>query len=308
MRRVTIPKVRQFLRRDTRGKIRTIREWINGSFDGTLTFTTHGPCPVKCNCCPWEVYRKATSQFQSQMLSFNDFQRMLLRVPKSVVINFGGFTEAAINPMMPLMAQYAYQKGHPIEVFTTLIGMSDTGMEILSGITIDKLCIHVPDSTNTIYDTDKWLNILRRFKKYKPKNVTYGALGEVDQRIVEEIGHGMFFNSHVFNKHRYYEDRALTNIGPLKCSFNHTGLNIDQNCVAQNGDVCICSQDYEMTTVIGNLLTQTYQEVMDSPVRREFRRRMLTQNEDVLCRHCPHGTPLTEKEKDPRYEHKWRNI
>jgi radical SAM protein with 4Fe4S-binding SPASM domain len=241
-------------------------------------------------------------------MSLRDFQQMLTTVPKSVVINFGGFTESAINPMMPKMAQYAYQKGHPIEVFTTLIGLNETGMETLSKIRIDKFCVHVPDSYNTIYDTDKWLNILRRFKKYRIRGVTYGALGDVDERIVQEIGQDPFFRSYVFNKNKYYVDEnEPSKVGRLKCSFNHTGLNIDQSCVATNGDVCICSQDYRMDNILGNLLTQSYSEVMASQIRANFRKRMLTQDETVLCRRCPHGTPVDDKKTDSRYEHQWRS-
>ena len=307
MRRVTLRKVQLFFDRSPRGMVRTIREWIRGSFDATLTFTTFGPCPLRCNCCPWEVYRDSSVKLNTQVMTFEMFKRMLATVPKSVVINFGGFTESVLAPDMPLMAKYAYGKGHPIELFTTLVGLSDEGAEILSKIHFDKLCIHVPDDQNTLFDAEKWLKLLAKFKGKRLKGITFGALGKVDPRITAVIGELPFFESHVFNKKQYYENQALpSTTGKLQCMFNHTGLNIDQNCVAQNGDVAICSQDYELKNIMGNLLTQTYQQVMDSPVRKEFIRRMQTDDEPVLCRRCPHGSAATDKSVDPRYEHKWK--
>lgn len=286
MRKLTVQKICDFFSRDLSGEIRSIKEYFNGSFLPYLSITTSTPCPLKCKCCPWEDYSKASNG--PSVMSLGTFEKILSKVPREIIIEFDGFTEPCINPEMPDMVVMAKSYGHSVQVFSTLIGLSDVGMEKISSIKLDKFCVHVPDKTNTIYDTEKWIKIVKRLKEHKFNVITFGALGNVDQRILQEIDGYPFFQAYVYDKNLLSVSCA-GKYGQLMCTFNKSGINLDQNCVSTNGNVCICPMDYKMENVIGNLLTQTYDEIMNSPIRREFRRRMLTENELVLCRHCPYS-------------------
>ncbi len=263
---------------------------------------------MRCACCPWELYRDAGKQkLPNRTMTFDVFKQIMQNTPTRVNIEFSGFTEPSFNPELVNMVLYAKAKGHSVQVFTTLTGITDEGMAKLATIRFNKFVVHVPDDTNMLWDTDKYLDILRRFHKHKIKGVVYGALGKVDERIVAELSGKHLFATYVFNKNGIKgEDGGVENTGKLRCSFNYQGLNLDQNCVVPNGDVCICPQDFGIDNVVGNLTAQSYDEIINGEPLKDFRRRMLTERSDVLCRNCEYAKPLHSGQKDARNVHVWR--
>ena len=54
-----------------------------------------------------------------------------------------------------------------------------------------------------------------------------------------------------------------------------------------DGTVVLCAMDFGMDHVLGNLLMQSYEEVMASPVLDELRRCMESEkNGSCICREC----------------------
>ena len=63
-----------------------------------------------------------------------------------------------------------------------------------------------------------------------------------------------------------------------------SGLDMNHNVLLPNGDVLMCCMDYGMTGILGNLFTQTYEEVLGSD-RAKAMRETLDHGESI-CRHC----------------------
>ena len=53
--------------------------------------------------------------------------------------------EPWLNPECTVMLKYAYEKGHRIHIFTTLVGMKQDDYETIRGMDIATFVLHIPD-------------------------------------------------------------------------------------------------------------------------------------------------------------------
>ena len=70
-------------------------------------------------------------------------------------------------------------------------------------------------------------------------------------------------------------------VGALACSISHNEFN--QNVLLPNGDVYLCCMDYELKHRLGNLFLDDYKSLQ---VKREKIKRLLVEDDDVICRKC----------------------
>jgi MoaA/NifB/PqqE/SkfB family radical SAM enzyme len=87
----------------------------------TTSIDTKNGCVVDCVFCPQRTLQK--SYKGERFLSLENFQKAVDKMPEEIRVTFAGFTEPWLNPKTTDMLLYANQKGHPISVFTTGIGM-----------------------------------------------------------------------------------------------------------------------------------------------------------------------------------------
>jgi hypothetical protein len=99
---------RQFWGRDWRGKTRTVREWLTGDVIPYLSITTAPSCPLHCACCPWETFARVCKERNIGMMSMKTFSAILEHTPPWVMLDFAGFSESTLNPLMPDMALLAH--------------------------------------------------------------------------------------------------------------------------------------------------------------------------------------------------------
>ena len=106
-----------------------------------MEISTNVACRVQCDFCPQELHIEQYSNKnnlndisygQPTQMSFDTFKKCLSTIPKSVIISFAGYTEPWLNPDCSKMVLHAYENGYTIEVFTTLVGMNQEDVEILS--------------------------------------------------------------------------------------------------------------------------------------------------------------------------------
>ena len=102
----------------------------------TMEFTTSidvkNGCVVDCVFCPQRTLQE--SYKGERFLSLDNFKLSLDKIPKEVRITFAGFTEPWLNPKCTDMVLYAHEKGHPISIFTTGIGMTLDDLEKIKHI------------------------------------------------------------------------------------------------------------------------------------------------------------------------------
>ena len=104
-------------------------------------------CKVQCDFCPQSLLMNRYKEKENideitfgkpVLMTFEIFKKCIDKVPINVDIHFSGFTEVWLNPECTKMLLYAYNKGHRINVFTTMVGMSTNDIEIFR-ILPDKL-------------------------------------------------------------------------------------------------------------------------------------------------------------------------
>lgn len=246
---------------------------------GRLEITTQIGCPIDCLDCPQSLLR---SKYQGRKsLDFEDYKKAIDKVPQGTRIDFSGMCEPFANKRCADMILYAYEKGFPLALYTTLQGATMEDYERLKDVRYEVVTIHLPDKDGRSHFniTDKYLELL---SKWETDN--YSCHGRIDDRVLPYIK-----DRHLIT---YMHDRA----GNVECREHQqineyaqlycvtSGKKMDHNVLLPNGQVLMCCMDYGMTGVFGNLFEQTYEEMLSSETACKMRK-TLTMGESI-CRHC----------------------
>lgn len=247
---------------------------------GRLEITTHVGCPMNCVDCPQKLL---LSQYKGKrFMDFEEYKMAIDKVPQNVRIDFSGMCEPFVNKSCTDMILYAYDKGHPLALYTTLQGATEEDYERLKNVQYEVVTIHIPDCDNrsTFHITDDYLNLLSKW----PCN-NYSCHGHIDPQVMPYLRPRTNLITYMHDragnldtqKHFYFEPENR-----VMCIMN--GNQLDHNVLLPDGTVLICCMDYGMTEVFGNLFTQSYSEILTSETAQKMRFKMIT--EDCLCKHC----------------------
>lgn len=159
---------------------------------GTMEITTKIGCSVQCEYCLQALlmHRYTSDKDRPTMMSMETYTRCIDKLPPSVKIDFAGMCEPWIPPRCTDMVEYAYHKGHPIGIFTTMVGITQDDVPRLAQVQIDQLVVHLPDQGNhtTIQADDFYLSLLTQVLHYiNVKNwgiSCHGALPDAMREIV----------------------------------------------------------------------------------------------------------------------------
>lgn len=246
---------------------------------GRLEITTQIGCPIDCLDCPQSLLR---SRYQGRKsLDFEEYKKAIDKVPQGTRIDFSGMCEPFANKRCADMILYAYEKGFPLALYTTLQGATMEDYERLKDVRYEVVTIHLPDKDGRSHFniTDKYLELLG---KWETNN--YSCHGRIDDRVLPYIK-----DRHLIT---YMHDRA----GNVECRehqhFNEyaqlycvtSGKKMDHNVLLPNGQVLMCCMDYGMTGVFGNLFEQTYEEMLSSETACKMRKALMMG--ESICRHC----------------------
>lgn len=250
----------------------------------TLEITTNiAPkgCVVDCAFCPQRVLSK--SYVGETVLSLDRFKELIDKVPKEIRITFAGFTEPFLNKYCTDMVIYAHTSGHPVSVFTTAVGMRPIDVYRLKDIPYvgnpnGGFCLHLPNQ--------------ERIAKH-PINANYiktiEAFKEVHHQIKNFYGMCMGFEVHESVRHLFpnvtvpwFYNRSgnlrtesllkpeLEKVwnrvqhAPVKTEPQTCGCaeRLYHNVLLPNGKVSLCCMDYSLEYIVGNLLEQSYDDVV----------------------------------------------
>lgn len=244
---------------------------------GTLEITTVTVCRVDCHpVCPQRAFRKAYlhdggGRPVEQILSIDNFRRAVDKVPRSVRINFAGFADPCLNPKFPEMLEYAKAAGHPVDLFTTFDGASLDWIPRIAAAHPDHLEVHTPDNHGIAH---------------LPANPEWEAVFAEAHRRLDITGwsrmsaaNGFVNNLRAGNVEGSKPPRV---VGPFYCS----RLTPPDFILLPNLDVQLCCMDWRLKHRIGNLGTQTWQEMLDSPERQRVLANRHRMSGDTLCRTC----------------------
>jgi hypothetical protein len=231
----------------------------------TLEITTIIPakgCVIDCVFCPQRILE--TRYKGDRILSVDGFKFLIDKVPSEVRITFAGFTEPWMNKNCTDMILYAHEKGHPISIFTTGIGMSIEDISRIkhipfAGYPNGGFVLHLPDQEKRAKHpiTKSYIELLQHIKNIQSEitNLHIMAMGPVHESV-----------KHIFSDASVPEmwSRAGNLIGEAllkpeleKLSGSYKAIfhgNKDMTCNCEekmyhnvllpNGDVSLCCMDY----------------------------------------------------------------
>lgn len=247
--------------------------------NGRLEITTHIGCPMNCVDCPQALLK---SKYKGRKnLTLEDFKKAIDKVPTDVRIDFSGMCEPFANKHCADMILYAYAKGHPLALYTTLQGAKIEDYEKLKDVRYEVVTIHLPDceGRSTFKITPYYLSVL---KKWECDNYScHGRVNEVVRPCLKPRSLITFMHDRAGNVGcRPHRDIAPDRV--LSCMTS--GRNMNHNVLLPDGTVIMCCMDYGMTGAFGNLFEQSYEEMLNTDSACAMRGTL--DKGESICRHC----------------------
>ncbi len=262
-----------------------------------IEITTKVGCAINCKFCPQESFLRNYFQRgnEDKIMTFDTFKTCIDKTPENILVEFAGFTEPFLNDECIKMLKYTQEKGRKINLFTTLVGVKKEMLPIIQNIEYGEFVLHVPDVEEyaKIPITDEYLDLLDYVvKAVKPSGqplVDYAcSQGEVPLLIKQHLGDDIRIFVSLLDRAGNLEDEHLygkRNIrGQICCDVSKK---INHNVLLPDGRIVICAQDYGMQHVLGNLLEEDYEDIINGDVAKNIVLSMNNPDDvNVLCRNC----------------------
>lgn len=266
----------------------------------TMEFTTSIPkkgCVVDCVYCPQRILERSYVD-EERYLTLDNFKRAVDKLPQNVRVTFAGFTEPWLNKDCTDMLLYAHEKGHPIAVFTTGIGMKVEDVYRIKNVPYDlgpngRFVLHLPDNERKAKHpiTKNYIEVLEAFKEVHHEingfyTMAMGTVHDEVKHLFPEavvpafwsragnlVGEAML-KPELLNIQNEYKT-IYHGEEPRTCGCDE---HLYHNIMLPNGDVSLCCMDYSLKFIIGNLFEQSYEEIAPKP-----------QSCFDMCRFCENG-------------------
>jgi hypothetical protein len=206
-----------------------------------------------------------------------DLTKVLVKLPKNTRIDFSGMSEPWANPECTSMLEEVLYMGFNVAIYTTLYGMTDPERvrKVLEDHPnqVEVIMLHLPDANGNMKgwkNSEEWQ---RAAAIISHTNVPCGVgamtmdrNGVVHPDLQPMVGRLPGWVGHTRADSLDPEQvkgqaLAITPRHDFALTCRSTPF-YDRNVLLPNGDVVLCCMDYNLKHVIGNLLTQTYDEMM----------------------------------------------
>jgi len=273
----------------------------------TMEITTMIGCPLMCNFCPQDNLRDMYGKDADKYMSLETFKTALGKVPKNTRIDFSGMAEAWVNPAATDMLEHTLVNGHHVAIYTTLYNWDiETTEKVINLLyryraLVEVVSIHFPDEYGNMKGwkhSTEWEAVFHMVTgAVQDANIKLEAMTMSDHgRIHQDLQHlgiqlyNWFGHDRAgsLNKEQVQEQPVnfvTRHEQPVSCSKT---VNYDQHVLLPNGDVVLCCMDYDLKHVIGNLVTDSYQDLFTGQAMvnliRENQRPCYSSNS--LCKSC----------------------
>jgi len=267
-------------------------------FRPIVEITSRVGCSMRCRYCPQDLFIKKYKSVERPMtMSFDTFKTCIDKLPKEAIIDFAGFAEPFLNPHIIDMMEYAYDKGRDLRLYTTLTGLSLKELERVLNIPFLSVVLHLPDKKHcaNIPITDEYFKMLdicisTTKEDGQPFVDHANAQCEPPPEILERIDGRVRVTWDVIDwagnidtpEVRTSEEKN----GSLLCAMS---ANQNHNILLPDGSLLLCCMDWGMNYVLGNLLTDSYENIMKGRTISRVRVAMEEENArpgNFLCKKC----------------------
>ena len=241
-----------------------------------MELTTMIGCPLMCTFCPQDNLRTQYGTGIKYMQPM-DLMTVLAKIPKNTRIDFSGMSEPWANPAATAMLEMVLYMGFKVAIYTTLYGMTEPERvkKALEShpAQVEVVMLHLPDANGNMKGwkySEEWLHNLRVMSQLNiPCGVgamTMDGSGLVAPELQQIVGRLAGWQGHTRADSLNLEQIAgqgiaMTPRNDFALTCRSTPF-YDRNVLLPNGDVVLCCMDYDLKHIIGNLLKQTYDEVM----------------------------------------------
>lgn len=262
-------------------------------------------CKVNCKYCPQKLlienYFKTPNR--PEYMSFDDYKKCLSKLPKDTIVSFEGFGEPFLHPQAVDMMEYTWQSGYDMDLYTTLVGLTKEGFERIKNIPFHYVVLHTPDEQGyaMIPMTEEYFEILdMALEQNKPDGShfidTANCQGIPHQSILLHTEGKLRVMSELYDRAGNLEkDDCLKSVknrltGSICCVRKNKILNY--NVLLPDGTVVLCDFDFGLKHILGNLLEESYEEIMNGEGMRRVVEALEDDSLDLLCRKCNYASDI----------------
>lgn len=261
-----------------------------------FAFTLVSKCRMVCDYCPQKPLAKAYPKNAVNELSYENFIKIVDKLPPYIHIHFSGFTEPFLNEAAPSMIAYSAIR-RPTHIYTTLYGLSVRGLEIIAmQPKFERVRFHLPDAEGRMklpidatYLAVLNFALSKQSRVFEAKKVDFVCVGKLHPKVatIVERHNAMHLWADLGLNSRAQNvtvGKKVSVAGPITCK-KHPKLR--ENIIMPNGDVQLCCSDFGLDEKIGNILHQEYDEIFSSDTFRDVVERMKTG--DIMCNSCEYA-------------------
>ncbi len=271
----------------------------------TIEVTTVIGCKINCRYCPQKLLLQNyfINPQRDSIMTMDTFLMCLTHLPSKCNIQFCGMSEPFLNPLCIDMIQKTYESGRSIELYTTLVGITQEKLDRLLKIPIDFVNIHVADEQGyaDIPVTEEYFGLVERAINHRRQDGSYfvnlcNAQGDPHPRI-KKMCEGKFdISTSLHDRAGNLQDENLLHkqneLGILSCTL--CGQDLNHNVLLPDGTLLLCCMDYGMKHVLGNLRKEAYEEIMAGESIKRIKKGLLGDDKiDILCRKCSYATRIS---------------
>lgn len=267
----------------------------------TVEITTVIGCRVNCRYCPQNAllgkyFEKDKNR--KHVMSLDDFKIFLKHTPDNCDFMFAGMSEPYLNPDCTQMLKMACEAGRNVSLYTTLEGMRQKDIEEILKLPFQFVGLHVADEkgfAHIIVSDEYFQNVGRLIHASKPNGEPFindiSAQAAPLPEILEmckgkyEVLISLQDRAGNLEDHELAGRKCALTTEKITCCFS--GPKFNNHVVLPDGTLLLCNMDYGMKHVLGNLLTDTYDDIRENEVMKQiFAGTAGDQSVDLLCRKC----------------------
>jgi len=185
--------------------------------------------------------------------------------------------------------------GKDISLFTTLVGATVEKIKEVIEIPFYEVVLHVPDVDGyaNIPMTPEYFEMLEIVMNAKKQNGlpfidNANCQSEPHPKILERTRGKMTIFSELTDRAGLLEGEDLVKVnniqGEIECA---RAENLDHFVLLPNGEVVLCCNDFSLKHRLGNLLKNSYEEIINGSMMKSVKDSMLCLNNvDIICRNC----------------------
>lgn len=282
---------------DVSEKIGYLCDFVNKFERPSIEITPRIGCNIDCKYCPQELlYKQYFSEKNKKILmSFFEFKKYIDKTPKNLVVDFAGFVEPFLNNEVEKMMKYSAEIGRDISLYTTLVGCTVEMFHEIKKIPFYEVVLHLPDKDGyaKIPMTKQYFEVLElAINSVKPDGSLFidqaNCQSEPHPDVLEYTNGRVTISSDLTDRAGVLEDSGLAGRRDIKGEIScGRAKNMDHFVLLPDGSLVLCCNDFGLQHVVGNLNSQTFEEIIMGETFHKIKQKMKSEvYGHVICRDC----------------------